>query len=418
MRYAARCGTTRQRAHAGSPRALRRDHRAVEALSSLYGSEAEKSLDVPRQVDLLSAPGPGLRARAEPIRPRRQGDRHLPPDPRRGVRQQAGRAGARSPVHRHRAPGPSWPRSCAARSSSRSPTTRSRRCSSASGRPSSTQLGDNKGAVEVYREILTANPAHESRPRGPRAHVLRGTPPAEIAAMLEPLYESASEFEQAARIYEVQLGKLTGPDRRRCTSAWRAGRGQALRQPSAPPRGGARRSSRIRAGITRSKRPSASPGDRCVGRAGRGVHPRPRAPRSTRTSGVTLLRLARVYEFELGDAAHAVATHLRVLEIEPRDADALAAFDRLYLGAGMYDDLAEILRRRIEITHRSRRAARAVLPPRRDLQRRARRSGRGAGLLPGACSSRRAATGAPSSAARRSTSGARSGAPLRRPTRS
>ncbi|MGE3544690.1 MAG: tetratricopeptide repeat protein, partial [Kofleriaceae bacterium] len=34
---------------------------------------------------------------------------------------------------------------------------------------------------------------------------------------------------------------------------------------------------------------------------------------------------------------------------EPKDADALAALDRLYAGAGMYEDLAEILRRRIEV---------------------------------------------------------------------
>jgi tetratricopeptide (TPR) repeat protein len=64
----------------------------------------------------------------------------------------------------------------------------------------------------------------------------------------------------------------------------------------------------------------------------------------------TLLKLARVHEVELRDAHAAVTTHLRVLEIEPKDPDALAALDRLYLGAGMYDELVEVLRRRIEIT--------------------------------------------------------------------
>jgi tetratricopeptide (TPR) repeat protein len=49
------------------------------------------------------------------------------------------------------------------------------------------------------------------------------------------------------------------------------------------------------------------------------------------------------------DAANAVTTHLRVLEIEPKDPDALASLDRLYLNAAMYDDLVEILRRRIEV---------------------------------------------------------------------
>jgi tetratricopeptide (TPR) repeat protein len=64
----------------------------------------------------------------------------------------------------------------------------------------------------------------------------------------------------------------------------------------------------------------------------------------------TLLRLARVHEVELRDAHAAVTTHLRVLELEPKEPEALAALDRLYLGAGMYDELVEVLRRRIEIT--------------------------------------------------------------------
>ena len=35
----------------------------------------------------------------------------------------------------------------------------------------------------------------------------------EIAAVLEPLYEVASEFGKLHAIHEVQLGKLAGPDR-------------------------------------------------------------------------------------------------------------------------------------------------------------------------------------------------------------
>ena len=86
-------------------------------------------------------------------------------------------------------------------------------------------------------------------------------------------------------------------------------------------------------------------------RHGHRVHAvRSNVRRTRKCAASTLLRLARVYEFELHDAANAVKTHLRVLEIEPKDADALAALDRLYLNAAMYDDLVEILRRRIEVT--------------------------------------------------------------------
>src|SRR5207248_1182880 len=64
----------------------------------------------------------------------------------------------------------------------------------------------------------------------------------------------------------------------------------------------------------------------------------------------TLLKLARVYEAELRDAHRAVETYLRVLELDAKEPEALAALDRLYLGAGMYDELVEILPRRIEIS--------------------------------------------------------------------
>ena len=74
-------------------------------------------------------------------------------------------------------------------------------------------LDDKKGAIEVYREILTANPAHAPTHaaleglffEGPAEDKLQ----TEIAGILEPLYETAGEFEKLHRIYEVQLGKLT-----------------------------------------------------------------------------------------------------------------------------------------------------------------------------------------------------------------
>src|SRR5207253_3476084 len=62
-----------------------------------------------------------------------------------------------------------------------------------------------------------------------------------------------------------------------------------------------------------------------------------------------LLRVARVYEFELRDVQRAEEAHIRVLSIDPRDADALAALDRIYDQLSMWPELADVLRRRIEI---------------------------------------------------------------------
>ncbi|MCB9563808.1 MAG: tetratricopeptide repeat protein [Kofleriaceae bacterium] len=214
-------------------------------------------------------------------------------------------------------------------------------------------LGDLKGAIDVYREILTTTPTHGPTIGALEMMFLDGHNQLEIAAILEPLYEASAEFEKLHRIYEVQLGKLTEMVDR-----------QAMYQRLAE------------LAETRLYDPTRAFGwwgaalvedprwDRAVEECERlardtgvwddlvGVYTRALERAADRDiQRQTLLRLARVFEFELQDAARAVETHLRVLEIDPRDVDALAALDRLYLGAGMYDELVEILRRRIEVSH-------------------------------------------------------------------
>jgi tetratricopeptide (TPR) repeat protein len=213
-------------------------------------------------------------------------------------------------------------------------------------------LDDKKGAIEVYREILTANPAHAPTHAALEALFFEGHHQGEIAAILEPLYETAGEFEKLHRIYEVQLGKLTVLADRAAMHARLAelaeGRlydparafawwGQAVVEDP--------RSERAVDEAERLAKDTAA-WDELVAVYTRALERH--ADKEVRRH--TLLKLARVHEFELRDAHGAVTTHLRVLEIEPKDPDALAALDRLYLGAGMYDELVEVLRRRIEIT--------------------------------------------------------------------
>ena len=63
-----------------------------------------------------------------------------------------------------------------------------------------------------------------------------------------------------------------------------------------------------------------------------------------------LSRLARVYEHKLRDNARAEESYLQVLSIDPTDSDALAALDRIYEAGGMWQELADILSRRIGVT--------------------------------------------------------------------
>jgi tetratricopeptide (TPR) repeat protein len=62
-----------------------------------------------------------------------------------------------------------------------------------------------------------------------------------------------------------------------------------------------------------------------------------------------LYEIARVYETQSGDPAHAIETYQSVLEDDPADSVALAALDRLYRETSRWDSYADILRRRIEL---------------------------------------------------------------------
>ncbi|MGE5186228.1 MAG: tetratricopeptide repeat protein, partial [Acidobacteriota bacterium] len=213
------------------------------------------------------------------------------------------------------------------------------------------KLVDRKGAVEVYRDILTAHPTNEATLGQLERMFHAGHLQTEIGAVLEPLYEAAAEFGKLHAIFEVQLGKLVGPDRQSmyqrlaelaeqklfdAVKAFHWWREALVEDP------------RWERAIEESERLAGdtSGWDDQVGAYARALE----RTQDKETRRRTLLGMARIHEFELQDAASAVETHLRVLEIEAKDAEALAALDRLYLNAGMYEDLAEILRRRIEIT--------------------------------------------------------------------
>ena len=212
-------------------------------------------------------------------------------------------------------------------------------------------LGDKKGAIDAYREILTTNPTHAPTFDALEAMFLEGHHQAEIGATLEPLYEATGEYEKLHRIQEVQLGKLAGGDRQAMYQRLgELAEGKLYDQPRAFHWWGEAvvedpRWEQALEEAERLARATAS-WDELVA-----VYVRALEKHADKeVQRTTLLRLARVYEVELSDASRAVDTHLRVLELAAKDVDALAALDRLYLGAGMYDELVDILRRRSEVT--------------------------------------------------------------------
>jgi len=213
-------------------------------------------------------------------------------------------------------------------------------------------LRDLPAAIEVYRDILTSDPNHSATIGALEMMFLEGHHEVEIAGVLEPLYQTAQEWEKLHKIYEVQLSKLDEASERsgmyqrlaelseqqlydlpRAFSWW----GQSLVEDPA--------SELAVEEAERLARETAGWADL--------VHVYMRVLEQHHESDVqrhTLLRLGRVYEEEISEPTSAVETFLRALEIDPKDNDALAALDRLYTASGFYDELVDILRRRIEGT--------------------------------------------------------------------
>jgi tetratricopeptide (TPR) repeat protein len=214
-----------------------------------------------------------------------------------------------------------------------------------------TSIRDLPAAIDVYREILNQEPTHAKTQNALELLFLDGAYQLEIGAILEPLYRDAAEWEKLHKIHEVQLSKLTElADRQamyqrlaeisehRLHDAERAFRwwGEAL--------GEEPRSEQTAGELERLAREHGLWADLVA------VYTDVLQRRPDReVERALFLRVARVHDAELGDLARAEEAYLRVLGLDGKDPDALEALDRIYETSGMWTELADILKRRVEI---------------------------------------------------------------------
>lgn len=319
-----------------------------EDLVSLYGKEAEKSLDVPRQVDLLSRLA---RIQEEEL----QNSEEAISIYSRILEVEFDNADAVMALDRLYSTTQKW-----------QPLAEILR--------KEIQLADNEdqiveiqfrlaqvleqaledvpAAVEVYREILGTNPEHQPTLNALEMLLASGELESEIATILEPIYEAAGLYEKLHNVYEVQLRKLTDPADR-LSMYQRLGELSEIRLVDAGRAFGWWGKALIE---DASSELAVEEAERLAGDSAfwpdmvnvyTQVLETNTEPDSRKS---TLLRMARVYDVELAAVSEAVGTYLRVLEIDENDVDALAALDRLYGNAGMFDELVEVLRRRIDVT--------------------------------------------------------------------
>jgi len=214
-----------------------------------------------------------------------------------------------------------------------------------------TKLGDVERAIELYREVLAIQTDHEAALKA-LEDLQQGTAaPLAASAVLEQVYEAAGDADRLVRALEVQVKHADGPAvavelLQRIATLEEEGLGAPERAFATYARAVARDSQRVEvlesferlATLTESWRKVAETYDLALA----GLSD---APELVVDLG---LRVAQVYEVQLGDVESAIARYRTVIEAEPENTDALGALDRLYEQTERYAELADVLAREAE----------------------------------------------------------------------
>lgn len=215
-----------------------------------------------------------------------------------------------------------------------------------------TKLGDVERAIELYREVLAIQTDHEAA-LAALEELQQGTEaPLLASAVLEQVYEAAGDAERLVRALEVQVKHADSPAvavelLQRIAALEEEGLGAPERAFATYARAVAQDSQRTEvlesferlATLTENWRAVAQTYDKALAALAD-------APELVVDLG---LRVAQVYEVQLGDVENAIARYRTVTEAEPENIDALAALDRLYEQTERYAELAEILEREAEV---------------------------------------------------------------------
>jgi tetratricopeptide (TPR) repeat protein len=213
------------------------------------------------------------------------------------------------------------------------------------------KLNDPTRATEAYKRVLDMDPTHDPTLAAIEGMMQRGEEPIAAAEVLQPIYESAGEWDKVAITYEVMISNTQDPIRRVELLGIVAGIYE-------------RRLSNFDASFDaycRAMRVDpANPEvtahlDRMAEASGRwtelaaAIEAEIERVMDSSLQVEMLLRLARVYEEETREIDKAIATFKRVADAEPDRKDGLVALDRLYTMTERWQDLAEVVRREIRL---------------------------------------------------------------------
>ncbi|RMG99750.1 MAG: tetratricopeptide repeat protein [Deltaproteobacteria bacterium] len=214
------------------------------------------------------------------------------------------------------------------------------------------RLGDTARALDAYREILNLDPNHGPTLQALELLFAEGEHQNEIAEILEPIYHEQERWDALVKLGETKLGTLEDPIDRLAVvqnvaeiCEHKLGDiGEAyiwwLRAYMDDPL-----NEQVTAEMERLAEATQEWGHIvAVGEQILESDPSPEIRKAV------LMRSAKVLDEHLHDYDAAVEAYRGVLEIDPDNAEALAALDRIYEATGRSAELAEILGRRIQLT--------------------------------------------------------------------
>ncbi|HEY8379115.1 MAG TPA: tetratricopeptide repeat protein, partial [Nannocystis sp.] len=211
-------------------------------------------------------------------------------------------------------------------------------------------IKDLPKAIEAYRTILEIDPDSSATRQTLELIFAEGEHQSEIAAILEPLYQASRNWDALIKLADVKLNATADPADRLAIientasicEAQLADPGQAyywwLRAYMDDPL-----SERVAEEISRLAEITQEWG--YIVDVGEQILENQELAQEARVA--VLSRSGEVLERRVGDLNRAIEVYNRLLALVPDHAEALQALDRLYTQTGRWEELAEILQRRI-----------------------------------------------------------------------
>ena len=214
------------------------------------------------------------------------------------------------------------------------------------------KLDDVARSIELYAEILGQQPDHE-----PTLIALEGLKsgdrdPLGAAAVLEPVYEGASDWTKLISVHEVQVQHATDPFQR-VDLLHRIAR---LYEDALDNHGAAFDTYARALAFDNGNDSTLQSLERLAMAVSRWPHVAQLYDaeldklEGNRERFVELgLRTAQIFEVQLEDVDNAIIRYRRVMEVDAENQSAVTSLDRLYLGTERWAELADILTREAEI---------------------------------------------------------------------